>query len=321
LQAASAAQLSGTIRYNGSRGPVSATRPISIYLGHFEAEEPILADVVYVDVNGGAFAFEVPPGEYAFLFYSLDLHNYRDESASVGAPFEVYDNRYLFSFPEPFPADPVAVPQGGLHLEFDDTAIFSGIAGMVTYTGQFPPNGIPPCICVEAFRDPQHVQEARDYCCGNQTRGTDGRRGRYELILLDPGTPYYIHAFVDLNDNRQLDAGEPFYTYAGNPVVASSTQMNVDFSFGDATPTPTESASGTPTLRATPTATVTPGLCSGDCDAGGTVAINEIILMVNIALGSADNSACPHGIPAAATVDISLIIQAVNNALTGCPGR
>jgi hypothetical protein len=41
--------------------------------------------------------------------------------------------------------------------------------------------------------------------------------------------------------------------------------------------------------------------------------------MVNIALGNAQPSACPHGIPSGAEVDIALIIQAVNNALSSCP--
>jgi hypothetical protein len=64
-----------------------------------------------------------------------------------------------------------------------------------------------------------------------------------------------------------------------------------------------------------------PSPCVGDCDGLNAVTVNELITLVNIALGSADNSACPHGIPAGTTVDVSLIIQAVNNALTGCPGR
>jgi hypothetical protein len=58
--------------------------------------------------------------------------------------------------------------------------------------------------------------------------------------------------------------------------------------------------------------------CAGDCDGGGDVTVNEIISMVNIALGNADNSACLLGIPPGSAVDISLIIQAVNNALNGC---
>jgi uncharacterized delta-60 repeat protein len=60
--------------------------------------------------------------------------------------------------------------------------------------------------------------------------------------------------------------------------------------------------------------------CPGDCDGSGDVTVNEIIAVVNIALGNAQPSVCPNGIPAGTEIDISLIIQAVNNALTGCPG-
>ncbi len=47
--------------------------------------------------------------------------------------------------------------------------------------------------------------------------------------------------------------------------------------------------------------------------------MNELITLVNIALGNADASACARGIPTGVTVDLSLIVRAVNNALTGCP--
>ncbi len=61
------------------------------------------------------------------------------------------------------------------------------------------------------------------------------------------------------------------------------------------------------------------GLCVGDCDDSGGVTVDEIITLVNIAIGTADASACPHGIPSGVEVDIALIIQAVNNALSNCP--
>jgi hypothetical protein len=65
---------------------------------------------------------------------------------------------------------------------------------------------------------------------------------------------------------------------------------------------------------------VAPEACVGDCDAGGSVSINEIITLVNIALGNAQPSVCPHGVSSGAAVDIALIIQAVNAALGGCSG-
>lgn len=58
--------------------------------------------------------------------------------------------------------------------------------------------------------------------------------------------------------------------------------------------------------------------CVGDCGAVGRVAINNIITLVNIVLGIAVPSACGAGIPNGAALDISLIIQAVNNALNDC---
>jgi len=68
-----------------------------------------------------------------------------------------------------------------------------------------------------------------------------------------------------------------------------------------------------------PTATATPIDCVGDCDGTGAVTVNERITMVNIALGNADPSACVHGVPTGGTVDVSLIVRAVNNALSSCP--
>ena len=45
--------------------------------------------------------------------------------------------------------------------------------------------------------------------------------------------------------------------------------------------------------------------------------ISDLIALVNIALGILPASACPHGVPSGAAVDIALIVQAVNNALSG----
>jgi hypothetical protein len=62
-----------------------------------------------------------------------------------------------------------------------------------------------------------------------------------------------------------------------------------------------------------------PVVCAGDCDASGQVTVDELIALVNIDLGSATASVCPHGIPTGAEVNITLIITAVNNALGTCP--
>ncbi len=99
------------------------------------------------------------------------------------------------------------------------------------------------------------------------------------------------------------------------------------------TPSPTPTATGAPTLTATATGTVTgtvgvsptstptptPVPCVGDCSGTSSVAVDDIIVLVNIALGTAQPSVCAHGVPSGAAVDVALIIQAVNNALDGCP--
>ncbi|MGD0947538.1 MAG: hypothetical protein ABSA52_08915 [Candidatus Binatia bacterium] len=62
-----------------------------------------------------------------------------------------------------------------------------------------------------------------------------------------------------------------------------------------------------------------PPVCVGNCHASGTVTVDDIITMVNIALGSADISACSAG-DANSDHQITLdeILKAVNNALNGC---
>lgn len=59
--------------------------------------------------------------------------------------------------------------------------------------------------------------------------------------------------------------------------------------------------------------------CAGDCNGDGTVAINELVVGVNIALGSAAVSTCPavdgNGDGMAT---INELVAAVNNALGGC---
>ena len=58
--------------------------------------------------------------------------------------------------------------------------------------------------------------------------------------------------------------------------------------------------------------------CTGDCDGGGTVTIDELILGINIALGNAQVGTCPT-LCGDAVLDISCLVGAVNHALEGCP--
>jgi hypothetical protein len=62
-----------------------------------------------------------------------------------------------------------------------------------------------------------------------------------------------------------------------------------------------------------------PTACVGDCGGGGQVTIDEILTMVNIALGNADVGTCTAG---DANVDgqimVDEVLRAVHNALNGC---
>lgn len=57
--------------------------------------------------------------------------------------------------------------------------------------------------------------------------------------------------------------------------------------------------------------------CIGDCDGNARVAINDLILLVGVALG--DNAPTVCAASAGGTVDIPMLIQAVNHAISGCP--
>jgi Cys-rich repeat protein len=62
-------------------------------------------------------------------------------------------------------------------------------------------------------------------------------------------------------------------------------------------------------------------ICVGDCNNNGMVAINELVLGVNIALDSQSIDACPaFDCQGTGMVPINCLIQGVNNALDKCPG-
>jgi len=63
-----------------------------------------------------------------------------------------------------------------------------------------------------------------------------------------------------------------------------------------------------------------PPSCVGDCDGLGQVTVDEILAMVNIALGNADASACRAGdANHDDEITVNEILTSVNNALSGCP--
>lgn len=105
--------------------------------------------------------------------------------------------------------------------------------------------------------------------------------------------------FGDYHISYQLKSGSAAYA---DSAVYDLVVTNVQ-------PTP-DSSTPTPTPQATP--------CDGDCNGDGSVTVNELIVCVNMALGTSDAChACDANGDGAVT--INEIIAAVNNALNGCP--
>lgn len=61
-------------------------------------------------------------------------------------------------------------------------------------------------------------------------------------------------------------------------------------------------------------------ICVGSCNRDSEVTINEILTMVNIALGTAAPADCePGDANRDGEITVNEILAAVNNALNGCP--
>jgi hypothetical protein len=98
-------------------------------------------------------------------------------------------------------------------------------------------------------------------------------------------------------------------TVSATPTTASPTSSATPLTTATATPSPTASATATAPVSA----------CAGDCDGNGSVAVNELISGVNIALGNALVDSCPSfDRNGDGSVSINELIAAVNAALTGC---
>jgi len=111
------------------------------------------------------------------------------------------------------------------------------------------------------------------------------------------------------------------YTFSNTILSTGSGSVVLDAGDQDGTlcraEHPPVTASATPSPSPTPT--TAPPVCAGDCDGDDAVSVNEVVGLVNIALGALPATACPHGIPPVDAVDITLIVEAVRNALSSCP--
>jgi hypothetical protein len=116
-----------------------------------------------------------------------------------------------------------------------------------------------------------------------------------------------------------VDGGATPSPTATSPVTATPTATPELPS----TPTPPP-AVATPSTTPVPSASLTPAetavpTCIGDCGEDGQVTVDEVLTMVNIALGNAPVSDCLHGDSGGdGQITVDEILTAVNNALNGC---
>jgi hypothetical protein len=133
------------------------------------------------------------------------------------------------------------------------------------------------------------------------TQGFGGTR--YSNVANNGGTSGTVTLTV-----RVDEPASTLYYQCGN-----HRPMNGVINIVDApTPTPTPSPGSTPT----PTATAS---CVGDCDGDGQVTVDEILTLIDVALGSAAITQCePGDSNRDGRITIDEILIAVDNGLNGC---
>jgi hypothetical protein len=126
-----------------------------------------------------------------------------------------------------------------------------------------------------------------------------------------------------------LGAGDSVPEFAANsrlPVglaaaMSDAQQVGLQRSFCMGEPGGGPIPTATPTTETTPTPTVGPASCVGNCNGDSEVTVDELITMVNIALGNAQVAACvPGDANGDGEITINEIVSAVNGALNGCVG-
>jgi hypothetical protein len=133
------------------------------------------------------------------------------------------------------------------------------------------------------------------------TQGFGGTR--YSNVTNNGGTSGTVTLTVPVDE----PASTLYYQCGNHPA------MNGVINIVDApTPTPTPSLASTPT----PTATAS---CVGDCDGDGQVTVDEILTLIDVALGSAAITQCePGDSNHDGRITIDEILMAVDNGLNGC---
>ncbi len=217
----------------------------------------------------------------------------------------------------------IQLQPGGIRMVLDNTIVAGSTSG-------------GDCVNLDTLIGSHNLIEDRANACG-LTNGVNGNiigmdprlsslTGNPAYFPLEPGSPA-----IDAGDNATC-AGEPVNNDSQNGVTRPRDGNGDGSSIcdigayeapgaGGPAPTSTPSATATPVpAPPTPTSRATPTTrCIGDCNGDGGVTIEEIIGMVNVALGSTNVSTCRSGdANGDGEITVDEIVAAVNRALTGC---
>ena len=101
--------------------------------------------------------------------------------------------------------------------------------------------------------------------------------------------------------------------------TAASTAPAASASPGSSATVPTGTGLRSPTPTPTVAAATPTPECAGDCRRDGMVTVDELLIMVNIALGAVPTSTCLVGdANQSGEITVDEILVAVNHALSGC---
>lgn len=184
---------------------------------------------------------------------------------------------------------PNSVSSPALDIQLDQPA--TGITFPFA-TADFQQVEIPTTIQLSAYAD----------ATGGAPVGVATAHGEYAGDTMPMGTL----TFVSATPFTLVEITIPYAPLAASGFLVDSITVTTT----SVPPIPTSS----------PTPTPTPPPCVGDCDGSGDVTVDELITMVDIALGSMPLSACPVGdADGSGDITVNEIIQAVGIALTSCP--
>jgi CSLREA domain-containing protein len=123
---------------------------------------------------------------------------------------------------------------------------------------------------------------------------------------------------TDSNDNTS-EFSSCRMVAAANTSTPTATGTRTPTGTRTGTPTPSAPATTTATITPTPSVSVTPiSSCIGDCDGNSRVTVDEIVKMVNSALGAPLSDCRAGDANGDGRITVDEIVTAVTNALRGC---